>query len=236
MIDLLGMEWIDGECFGEFQADNRTNIIINESAALQYKLKAGDLLNGFTIRGIVKDFSAHSIHSLIQPMVILQQHPEKMSLLAIKTNGLHDAEIIGEMEHLIRHISPESLVSIRYLTDQINQFYTREQNQAKLITGFSFLAIVLAVMGLFGIVLITISKRTKEIGIRKVNGARATEVIEMLNRDFLKWVFVALCTGHACSLVCHAPLARKFCIQNRTKLVDFCARRVTGFGNCLVNR
>ncbi|RIJ48235.1 ABC transporter permease [Maribellus luteus] len=192
MIDLLGMEWIDGECFGEFQADNRTNIIINESAALQYKLKAGDLLNGFTIRGIVKDFSAHSIHSLIQPMVILQQHPEKMSLLAIKTNGLHDAEIIGETEHLIRHISPESLVSIRYLTDQINQFYTGEQNQAKLITGFSFLAIVLAVMGLFGIVLITISKRTKEIGIRKVNGARATEVIEMLNRDFLKWVFVAL--------------------------------------------
>jgi len=191
MIDLLGMEIIDGEPFGAFQSEKRTNIIINESAALQYNLKAGDLLNGFTVRGIVKDFNAHSMHSLIQPMVILQQHPEKMRLLAIKTNGLNDSEIIKETEKLVRQISPESVVHITHLTDQINQFYSREQNQAKLITAFSLLAISLAVMGLFGIVLITISKRTKEIGIRKVNGARAAEVVEMLNKDFLKWVFAA---------------------------------------------
>ena len=191
MIDLLGMKIIDGEPFGEFQSEKRTNLIINESTALKYNLKAGDLLNGFTVRGIVKDFSAHSMHSLIQPMVILQQHPEKMRLLAIKTNGLDDAEIIKETEKLVRQISPESVVNITHLTDQINQFYSREQDQAKLITGFSMLAISLAIMGLFGIVLITISKRTKEIGIRKVNGARAAEVVEMLNKDFLKWVFVA---------------------------------------------
>lgn len=188
MIDLLGMKIIDGEPFGEFQPGKRNSIIINESTALKYNLKAGDLLNGFTVRGIVKDFSAHSMHSLIQPMVILQQHPEKMRLLAIKTNGLDDSNIIRETERMVKRISPESVVSITHLTDQINQFYSREQNQSKLITGFSLLAVSLAVMGLFGIVLITISKRTKEIGIRKVNGARATEVVEMLNKDFLKWV------------------------------------------------
>ena len=54
------------------------------------------------------------------------------------------------------------------------------------IRSYYVLAVALAVMGLFGIVLITISRRTKEIGIRKVNGARATEVVEMLNKDFLK--------------------------------------------------
>ena len=191
MIDLLGMQVIDGKSFDEFQSENRTNIIINESAALEYNLKAGELLNGFTIRGIVKDFSAHSMHTLIQPMVILQQHPDKMRLLAIKTNGLKDSEIIKETEKLVRQISPKSTVQITHLTDQINQFYSREQNQAKLITAFSLLAISLAIMGLFGIVLITISKRTKEIGIRKVNGARASEVVQMLNKDFLKWVFAA---------------------------------------------
>lgn len=188
MIKLLGMEMIDGESFGEFQSENRTSIIINESTAVQYKIKAGDLLNGFTVRGIVKDFNAHSIHSLIQPMVILQQHPEKMRLLAIKTDGLNDAAIVKDLENLVRQISPESAVNINHLSDQINQFYSREQNQAKLISAFSLLAISLAIMGLFGIVLITLSKRTKEIGIRKVNGARATEVVRMLNKDFLKWV------------------------------------------------
>lgn len=192
MIPLLGMEILDGEPFGEFQQDGRTNIIVNESTALEYNIKAGDLLNGFTVRGIVKDFNAHSLHSLIQPMVILQQHPEKMRLLAIKTNGLNDKSIIETVDRLITKISPETVVEVTYLTDQINQFYQREQNQAKLITAFSLLSISLAVMGLFGIVLITISKRTKEIGIRKVNGARVTEVVGMLNKDFLKWVMIAI--------------------------------------------
>jgi len=191
MIELLGMEIIDGESFGEYDPENRVNFVLNESAALKYNIKAGDQLNGANIRGIVKDFSAHSIHSLIQPMAILQQNPEKMRLLAIKTNGLNDNAIKTRLENLIAEISPESNPEIKYLTDQIGQFYSREQNQAKLITAFSLLAVSLAVMGLFGIVLITISRRTKEIGIRKVNGARATEVVEMLNKDFLKWVLVA---------------------------------------------
>lgn len=190
MIELLGLKVIDGESFGEFKPA-RTNIIINESAALQYKIKAGDLLNGFTVRGIVKDFNAHSIHSLIQPMVILQQHPEKMRLLAVKTDGKNDKAVIQEINNLVAQISPDSVAEVQYLTDQINQFYQREQNQAKLITAFSLLAVSLAVMGLFGIVLTSISKRTKEIGIRKVNGARITEVIEMLNKEFLKWVILA---------------------------------------------
>ncbi|HPF52640.1 MAG TPA: ABC transporter permease [Draconibacterium sp.] len=191
MIELLGMEIIDGESFGEYDPENRVNFVLNESAALKYNIKAGDQLNGANIRGIVKDFSAHSIHSLIQPMAILQQNPEKMRLLAIKTNGLNDNAIKTRLENLMAEISPESIPEIKYLTDQIGQFYSREQNQAKLITAFSLLAVSLAVMGLFGIVLITISRRTKEIGIRKVNGARATEVVEMLNKDFLKWVLVA---------------------------------------------
>ncbi len=191
MIELLEMEVIDGESFGEYDPENRVNFVLNESAALKYNIKAGDLLNGANVRGIVKDFSAHSVRDLIQPMAILQQNPEKMRLLAIKTDGMNDAAIKMQLENLITGIAPESTPEIEYLSDQIARFYQREQDQAKLITAFSFLAISLAVMGLLGIVLITISRRTKEIGIRKVNGARATEVIGMLNKDFLVWVFVA---------------------------------------------
>ncbi len=191
MIELLGINVLDGESFGEYNAENKANIILNESAALKYDIKAGDLLNGATVRGIVKDFSAHSIRTLIQPMAILQQNPARMRLLAIKTDGQANRAIKKQLETLITQIAPESTIEINYLTDQINQFYKKEQDQAKLITGFSLLAISLAVMGLLGIVLITISKRTKEIGIRKVNGARITEVVSMLNKDFLKWVAIA---------------------------------------------
>ena len=190
MIELLEMEIIDGEPFGPFD-NGRTNLVINESAALEYGIKAGELLNGFLVKGIVKDFNAHSMHSLIQPMAILQQHPEKMRILAVKTNGVNDAAVIRDINRIFKNTSPEAFVNINYLTDNINQFYEREQNQARIIGVFSLLAIVLSVMGLFGMVLITIAKRTKEIGLRKVNGAGMVEVIIMLNKGFLIWIIIS---------------------------------------------
>ena len=86
MIELLELKIIEGESFGNFRTD-RTEMIFNESAAKQFNLKAGEMFNGFYVKGITKDFNAHSFRRMIQPMVILQQDPKKMNLFAIKTNG-----------------------------------------------------------------------------------------------------------------------------------------------------
>lgn len=191
MVELLGITFVEGEDFSEFQ-ENRNDMIFNESAALKYNLKAGELFNGsFLIKGIVKDFNGHSLHRLIQPMVILQQHPQKMSLFAIKTNGVNDKLIINTIHTLFRSISPDKIVNTYSLKDQISQFYQREERQAKLVSAFSLLAIVLSVMGLYGITLNTIDQKTKEIGIRKVNGATVFEIVNMLNFKFIKWVAIA---------------------------------------------
>ena len=191
MIDLLGIPLIEGEDFGEFQ-ENKHDMIFNESAALEYNLKVGELFNGsFLIKGIVKDFNGHSLHRLIQPMVIMQQHPQKMSLFAIKTNGVNDKLITNAIHNLFQGISPDKIVNTYSLKDQISQFYQREEQQAKLVSAFSLLAIVLSVMGLFGLTLNTISQITKEIGIRKVNGATVFEIVKMLNFKFIKWVAIA---------------------------------------------
>ncbi len=190
MIELLELKIIEGESFGSFQTD-RTEMIFNESAAKQFNLKAGEIFNGFYVKGIAKDFNAHSFRRMIQPMVILQQDPKKMNLFAIKTNGKNDTEITQFIQKLFKEISPDKMVKVYSLTDQITEFYKTEQQQAKLISAFSFLAIALSIMGLLGMVLNTLSRKTKEIGIRKVNGAKTFEVIAMLNKDFLKWVVIA---------------------------------------------
>jgi putative ABC transport system permease protein len=190
MVSLLGLQVISGEDFDEFHSERR-DVIFNESAASKYKLKAGDTFNGFYIKGIVKDFTAHSMHKLIQPMVIIQQDPEQMSLFAIKTNGIDDPALIKTLYRLLKVISPDKIVKTYYLTDQINQFYEHEQNQAKLFGAFSLLALILSVIGLIGITYNTISRRTKEIGIRKVNGAKVSEILAMLNKGFIKWVAIA---------------------------------------------
>lgn len=191
MTELLGIEVVEGSSFGPFKPGTR-EILINESSAREHNLKAGDNFLGFIIRGVLRDFNAHSLHSLIQPMVILQQNPERMGLIAIKTSGTNDADIIKRLRELYTQISPDEIFEVSYLTDQVNNFYQRERNQARIITAFSFLATVLSVMGLFGISLISISKRTREIGIRKVNGSTISEILLMLNTDFVKWVFVSI--------------------------------------------
>lgn len=190
MTELLGIEVSDGASFGPYKAGT-PDVLINESTARDHKVKAGEKLLAFNVVGVVKDFHAHSLHSEIQPMVILQQNPERMSLVAIKTDGTNDAVIREKLRQLYRTISPDEIFEARYLTDRIDNFYSRELNQAKLIGAFAVLAAVLSAMGLFGISVISISGRRKEIGLRKVNGAAIREVLLMVNADFLKWVLVA---------------------------------------------
>ena len=96
------------------------------------------------------------------------------------------------MNNIITKLAPDNLLTHFYLTDEINQFYQRENRQASLIGTFSFLAILLSVMGLMGMIVITATRKTKEIGIRKVNGATIGEILAMLNKDFAIWVVVAI--------------------------------------------
>jgi putative ABC transport system permease protein len=195
MTELLDIEVLDGSSFGPYKP-SPLEVLINESSAREYNIKAGDnYLNAFHIRGIVKDFHAHSLHSLIQPMAILQQNPSRMNLVAIKTDGTNDNAIIKKLRDLYNQIAPDEIFEVRYLTDEIGNFYLYEKNQAKIVGAFSFLATVLAVMGLFGIAMISIAKKTKEIGLRKVNGASVNEVLYLLNKGFVKWVLVALIIG-----------------------------------------
>ncbi|MGB8491083.1 MAG: FtsX-like permease family protein [Bacteroidales bacterium] len=191
MTELLGIQIVEGSSFGPYKTGT-PEIVINESAAKKHNVKAGENLLVFKVRGVVKDFNAHSMHTLIEPMVILQQDPAKMGLLAIKTDGKNDEAITKKLRELYSAISPEEIFEVRYLNDEVTNFYERERNQYRVISAFSILAMVLSIMGLFGISLISIAKQKKQISIRKVNGATISEVLLMLNFDFLRWVMAAI--------------------------------------------
>ncbi len=191
MIDLLGIPVMEGEGFSEFNTE-RTELIFNESAALKYNIKAGSVFNGCDVRGIVKDFNAHSFKSAINPMLILQQTPDKMRLLVIKTISSNHLKLIQEkVNQLFKKIDADKIITIYSLQDQINDFYKTEVQQVKIISAFGFLAIILLVMGLLGMVLNQTQRKTKEIGVRKVNGAKTHQIMQMLNRDFSIWVLIA---------------------------------------------
>lgn len=193
LVELLGIKVVDGSAFGSFK-EGIPEVLINETAAKAHKVRAGEkLLFTFNVLGVVKDFNAHSMHTEIQQVVILQQNPQKMTQIVIKTDGRNDVVIRERLRQLFEKISPNEIFSMEYLTDRIEEFYERETNQERIIGAFAILAAILSIMGLFGISLISISRRRKEIGLRKVNGASSTEVLLLVNSDFLKWVAVAFC-------------------------------------------
>jgi putative ABC transport system permease protein len=98
------------------------------------------------------------------------------------------------MEHLRKvwdDIAPGYPFEFQYNNEYYFQAYKKEIVQSRMTSAFSLLAILISCMGLFAISSIIITQRTKEIGIRKTNGAKTSEIIFMLIKDFSKWVVIA---------------------------------------------
>jgi len=111
--------------------------------------------------------------------------------IAIKLNSGNYSATLKQIEAIWKDIAPQWPFSYQFMDQRISLNYKSEINTAKIITGLSGISIFLSILGILGMILYTIQQRTKEIGIRKVNGAKVSEVMVMLNKDFVKWVVVA---------------------------------------------
>jgi putative ABC transport system permease protein len=193
LIELLQIPVLEGKTYktddpaeGEF--------IINQTAAEKYHVAIGDPLGSFKVRGIVKDFHLHSMHRPIEPLFILKMNDEGCYELAIRSDG-NNKEAISAARKVIADIMPSAVFDYQMLNDRISSFYQNEKKQIKTISFFTVLAILLSIMGMIGFVSMKLQMRTKEIGIRKVNGARMVEILVMFYKDFVQWVFLSFIIG-----------------------------------------
>jgi putative ABC transport system permease protein len=138
---------------------------------------------------MVKNFHIRSIHRPIEPIFIVPQTGQFSSLL-IKTNG-NNNEVGNHLKQLCEGVAPGILCEYEILDENIAEFYVKEKNQMGMIGFFSLVALTLSLMGLFGFVSLNLAKRTKEIGIRIINGAKSSELVNMLNYQYLKYVIAA---------------------------------------------
>jgi putative ABC transport system permease protein len=198
-IDFYKMAVVQGRNFSsDLTLDKQgTAFIINESLAkkLDYENPVGKKFrNGETgwgeIIGVVRDFNYSSLHDAIEPILF---YPSKNYLLeiSIKINGSNMPATLKFLESKWAAYNPNRSFQYSFLDKTIEQFYTKEEDARRLIILFSALSIFLSIIGLYGMVSFLVKKRTKEIGIRKINGARVSEILAMLNIDFMKWVTIA---------------------------------------------
>jgi putative ABC transport system permease protein len=142
------------------------------------------------IVGIVKDFNVKSLVEPIEPSIILEDKNLQTNL-AVKLSGNQTASILNKLQTAYQRILPDQLFSYQFIDEQIAQLYKKETIQQKLIWLSAIVAIVISSLGLLGLVSLIALQRTKEIGIRKVLGATATQISLMLSNDFLWMVLIA---------------------------------------------
>ena len=143
-----------------------------------------------TIVGVVKDFHAFTLHQQIQP-ILLFNDPNRARLAGIKINTSDIKGTLAKVESVYKSTFPENIFEYQFLDQTIASFYREEEKLSHIFTVFSGIAILIGCLGLFGLISFIAMQRTKEIGIRKVNGARLVEILALLNRDFALWIAIA---------------------------------------------
>ena len=178
--------------------EDSANIIINESALDYYGFEdaedaIGDILRGgnfvVTILGVVKDFNQQSVKE--EPGPIGFYHQPGNLYYSVKADMTDASRLISELEKLWISHYPENPFHYFFLDDFYNEQYQEEKRFSKLFLASSLLGIIIACLGLLGLSAYSITRRRKEIGIRKVNGANISHVMISLNKVFVIWVAVA---------------------------------------------
>ncbi len=194
----LGIKLKDGRNFSaDNPADQKATYMINETAIKLYELKnpIGQVIvpgNGIKgqIIGIIKDFHYRGLNYEQTPLLLFNTYEYK-NYVNIK---LVNSNIAGALENIRltwEEICPAFSFEYEFLDATYDLQYKSERKFESLLFSFALLALFIASIGLFGLSIFSIERRTKEIGIRKVNGATTTEIMAMLNKNIIKWVIIA---------------------------------------------
>lgn len=186
---------VEGRDFSRDMKTDETSeaYIINQTLArtLEMKNPLQEKLNNHPIIGVVEDFNFEPVQNSVQPVALQCNPSEALWIANIRLAPGDLKSSIQYIEHAFKTVRPDSPFRYSFADDRIATYYQKEVRFSKLSVIFSIVNILISCIGLVGLVLFVINGRIKEIGIRKVNGAKVSEVLIMLNRDFVKWVVIA---------------------------------------------
>lgn len=205
-METLGLTLLKGKPFGadknafmEGAYAKELPIVINETAwkMMQVEDPVGMLLRnkggyGETSRivGVVKDFNFQPLREKVKP-AFLYYSRRFLNTLYIKISPMNKAETLKFLKEEYEKMRPDNVFTYRFFSDALRQNYAHERQLGQMFLIFTVLAILVAMMGVFGLVALSTAQRTKEIGIRKVNGAHSDRIVRMFCREYMIWVGVA---------------------------------------------
>jgi ABC-type antimicrobial peptide transport system permease subunit len=197
-INTMHIQLLQGRDFSRNLATDSVNYIINETALkiIGYKNPIGKSLTLWgtkgTIIGVVKDFHFNSLHSAINPLMLRLGENYDGGIALVKTESGKTKEALASLEKVYKELNPKVPFTYKFSDEEYQKLYKSEQLVSQLANYFAFLAIFISCLGLLGLVIFTADQRTKEFGIRKVLGASPVVLFNLLSKEFLMLVAVAI--------------------------------------------
>ena len=209
---VLDLQLVTGRFFSKDFPTDSTALVLNEAAVKDFGLKhpigsritstelhfnppEGKSQTVYTVIGVVKDFHFESLHEKINPLILANANKFGASTAAIRIKSAYLKTAIPAIEKTWKQFDSKNTLEYpfkySFLDDIVAQQYKAEATIQKIFTAFSIVAILIACIGLFGLVMYSTFQRTKEISIRKVLGATAGNIVFILSKDFIKLVFLS---------------------------------------------
>ncbi len=189
---MMDFKILEGRDFINNSEAEEGNFICNETAAKKYGWKVGTKIYDNQIVGIMKDFNMVSLRETVEPFVFHKSNSaDDFRVISVKLSGSNNATTWNKVKHTFNTFCPDVPFRGFYLDDNLNLLYKKENQQSGLLTSLGLLSIIISMMGILGLSIFMCQQKIKEIGIRKVNGAKTYEVLLMLNKNFIKWVAIA---------------------------------------------
>ncbi len=196
----LGIEPIEGRLFSEeFSTDVKESVILNAAAVKNLGIEGNPIGQSVQcnwpkstrkIVGVIDEIHFESLYNKIKPAVFLIHYPVVYHLI-VKVIPSDEIGSMNAITDICQSFYPDEVIEFIFLDSILEFRYKKDITTFQLMGFFAALAIFLACMGLLGISTFIISSKTKEIGIRKVNGAKVWEIIQLLNVGFIKWIAIA---------------------------------------------
>ncbi len=196
-LDFFGIQLTQGRKFLPGDQSDIGDFILNEKAVAEFgwEKPLERKINGFDedmypVVGVAKDFNFSSLKSEVPAMAFWRTDTRKNQLLLRLTPGNY-TQTLQFIKNTAHQFDSKNQFEVNFLDDFLNQLYAKEEKMSRFIEFVTIWTILLSVTGLLGLIIFISRDRVKEIGVRKVNGATVSEVIVLLNKDFVRWVAIA---------------------------------------------
>ncbi len=202
-LETMGLELVEGRFFSSDYGDEQNKVILNETAVAVFEMEDpvgtttylwGDPNNPMEVIGVVRDYHWESKHMEIRPHALMHMEVQpwiQPNYVSVRYAGSDLEKVIGILEKAWNEQVKAIPFQYEFLDEHYEGIYQNEKQTRSLLYIFAMIAIFISCLGLFGLASFMAERRTKEIGIRKTNGATTRNILTILSIDFTKWVLLA---------------------------------------------